>query len=63
MGSHCDDSYHSLVKCQSYGSDHNFDHSVALIHGTDMFIMSNVAFKSYSCLHKRIDYRGAGLGS
>ena len=63
MGSHCDDSYHSLVnECQSYGFDHDFDLSVALVHASDMFNMSNVAQKSYLCQHKRMDYRGAGLG-
>ena len=64
MGSHCDDIYHSLVnECQFlYRSDHDFDLSVTLEHGSDMSNMPNAAYESYLSLHKRLAFRGAGLG-
>ena len=37
-GSHCDDSYHSLAnerRSHAYGSDHDLDLLVALVHGSD----------------------------
>ena len=62
MGSHFDDSSHSLVnESVIYVSENDFDLSVALVHGSDMFNMSNVVSKSYLSLHKRMDYRGTGL--
>ena len=45
-----------------YRSDHDFDLSVTLSLGKDMFNMPNAAYKSYLSLHKRMDFRGAGLG-
>ena len=67
MGSHCNDSYHSLVnERQSYGSDYDFGFLLILYlyhpHGSDMFNMPNAGYKSYLSLHERLGFRCTCLG-